>query len=58
MSLLDANAWLFGKPKGWSNVSTCVVSYSSAIPYVIYYEVGRDMVTFLLILHGARRPPW
>jgi plasmid stabilization system protein ParE len=27
-------------------------------PYVIYYEVGRDVVTVLRILHGARRPPW
>jgi toxin ParE1/3/4 len=27
-------------------------------PYVIYYEVGRDVVTILRILHGARRPPW
>ena len=27
-------------------------------PYVIYYEVGPDVVTILRILHGARRPPW
>jgi plasmid stabilization system protein ParE len=27
-------------------------------PYVIYYEVGREVVTILRILHGARRPPW
>jgi toxin ParE1/3/4 len=27
-------------------------------PYVIYYEVGEDVVTVLRILHGARRGPW
>jgi plasmid stabilization system protein ParE len=27
-------------------------------PYVIYYEIGRDAVTVLRILHGARRQPW
>ncbi len=27
-------------------------------PYVIYYEVGPDVVTVLRILHGARRQPW
>jgi plasmid stabilization system protein ParE len=27
-------------------------------PYIIYYEVGRDTVTVLRILHGARRQPW
>ncbi|MDC7784900.1 type II toxin-antitoxin system RelE/ParE family toxin [Rhodoplanes sp. TEM] len=26
-------------------------------PYVIYYEVGEDVVTILRILHGARRQP-
>jgi toxin ParE1/3/4 len=27
-------------------------------PYVIYFEIGRDTVTVLRILHGARRQPW
>jgi plasmid stabilization system protein ParE len=27
-------------------------------PYVIYYEIGPDVVTVLRILHGARRQPW
>jgi len=27
-------------------------------PYVIYYEIGRDTVTVLRILHGARWQPW
>jgi toxin ParE1/3/4 len=27
-------------------------------PYAIYYEVGRDEVTVLRIIHGARTQPW
>jgi toxin ParE1/3/4 len=27
-------------------------------PYVIYYEVAKDQVTVLRILHGAREQPW
>jgi len=27
-------------------------------PYAVYYEVGRDEVTVLRIMHGARRQPW
>lgn len=27
-------------------------------PYVLYYEVARDQVTVLRILHGAREQPW
>jgi plasmid stabilization system protein ParE len=27
-------------------------------PYVIYYEIGADVVTVLRILHAARRQPW
>lgn len=27
-------------------------------PYVIYYEIGKDAVTVLRVLHGTRRQPW
>jgi toxin ParE1/3/4 len=27
-------------------------------PYVVYYEIGKDVVTVLRILHGARLGPW
>jgi toxin ParE1/3/4 len=27
-------------------------------PYVIYYEIGPDVVTILRLLHGARRQPY
>jgi toxin ParE1/3/4 len=27
-------------------------------PYVIYYEVAKDQVTVLRVLHGAREQPW
>ena len=27
-------------------------------PYAVYYEIGRDEVTVLRIIHGARQQPW